>query len=114
MGKIKALFDGIWHLFKPVEENAVADFEHKIETAGPELMEIGVDAVKYVGTIVTGGGEAAREAAVEKIVADAKTAGIDLGSWAKNELNTLVELCYIAAKPSIAPPDGTAKEAAAE
>lgn len=100
----KHFFSAIWHLITGVAQAAISDFEQKIVSAGPELLTLAIDAVEFVAVELpgVGGDVAAREAAITKLKVDASAVGIDLATWAKNELNALIELAYVAAKPAIA------------
>jgi hypothetical protein len=100
MNFLKKFFESIWSkVVKPEAEKAVEDFEAKIT---PDVYQMAEDAVTFVASTLTG--NTARDAAVAKLSADLVATGVDITKWAVNELNALVELAYLAVKPTLPPP----------
>lgn len=91
-GSIGHVFETFFKWLEPAAKQALADFEAKIT---PDVLKLMVDAVTIVSNLGLTG-TAARDAAIAQFEADAASTGVDIVAFAKNELNTLVELIYTA------------------
>jgi len=97
MNFLKQFFQKLWNdVVKPEGEAAIASFEAKVT---PDVYKLAEDAVTAAASL--GGGAASRDAAVAQLKTDLVTAGHDITTWAENELNALVELAYLAVKPTL-------------
>lgn len=96
MGKLKEFFSHLFGTLKAEEETAIEAFEAKIK---PDVIALAKDAIAEAAALGLGGDEA-KAAALAKLEADAKTTGVDIATFAKNELNALIELVYVAVKPA--------------
>lgn len=101
----KGIFVAIWHVFKPIEQDAIRKFEEKIT---PEVMDAVKQGIVYAASLALSD-IAAREAAIEKAKADLVEAGHDIGAIAKYEWNAILEIGYVALHgsnsiPAPAPP----------
>lgn len=103
MGWLKTLFAAIWHIFKPVAQQAILDFEKKVEQLGEEGIILVQDAITYAAALGLKD-TAARDAAIAKLLSDVGGDALDLASWAKSELNALIELVYVGMKPVVSVP----------
>lgn len=91
-GSIGHVFSTFFKWLEPFAKQALADFEAKLT---PDILKLMSDAVIIVSNLGLTG-TAARDAAIAQFEADAVKTGVDITSFAKNELNTLVELIYTA------------------
>jgi hypothetical protein len=91
-GSIGHVFTTFFKWLEPFAKQALADFEAKLT---PDILKLMTDAVTIVSSLGLTG-TAARDAAIAQFEADAVKTGVDVTVFAKNELNTLVELIYTA------------------
>jgi hypothetical protein len=96
MNGIASFFKNLWTKVKPEAEAALISFEQKIT---PDVYQLAEDAV--TAAVSLGGGVASRDAAVTQLEVELAKTGSDAIIFAKAELNALIELVYLAVKPTI-------------